>query len=72
MRAIDEIIAEVEEVYGVSNPFVYNGTNYDGNVQATGWWYREFGHTPFFLGTSKAAALETLDQVQQERADTRP
>lgn len=72
MSARCEIVAKVEEVYGDNGPNVYKGTDYDGSIQATGWWYRSFGHTPFFLGKSKRAALETLDQVAQERADTHP
>ena len=72
MNAKDEIVRKVEEVYGVSNPLVYNGTNYDGSIQATGWWYHPFGRTPFFLGVSKVLALVTLGQVAEERAETRP
>ena len=72
MSARSEIVAKVEEVYGDNGPNVYHGTDYDGSIQATGWWYRPFGRTPFFLGVSKVLALVTLGQVQEERADTRP
>lgn len=72
MSAVNEIVAKVEEVYGVSNPHVYKGINYNGAIVVKGWWYHSFGLIPTFLGTSKAAALATLDQIQQERADTRP
>lgn len=72
MSAQSEIKAKVEEVYGDQTPDVYCGTDYSGATQTTGWWYRPFGRTPFFLGVSKVLALVTLGQVQEERADTRP
>ena len=72
MSARSEIVLKIQEVYGDEMPNVYNGTDYDGSIQATGWWYRPFGRTPFYLGKSKQAALETLGQVATERADTRP
>ena len=72
MSARSEIVAKIEEIYGVYGANIYKGTDYDGSIQATGWWYRPFGRTPFFLGKSKATALETLDQVATERVETRP
>ena len=72
MSARAEIVLKIKEVYGDEMPNVYHGTDYFSAIQATGWWYRPFGQTPFYLGKSKRAALETLDQVAQERVDTRP
>ena len=72
MSARSEFVLKIKEVYGDEMPNVYKGTDYDGSIQATGWWYRSFGRTPFFLGVSKVLALVTLGQVAEERADTRP
>ena len=72
MSAKSEIVAKVEEVYGVSNPVVYRGLDYDGHIQAHGWWYKQFDQRAFFLGKSKSDAMVTLIQIQEERADTRP
>ena len=72
MSARGEIVRKIQEVYGDEMPNVYHGTDYDGSIQATGWWYRPFEQAPFFLGVSKVLALVTLGQDQEERADTRP
>ena len=72
MSAKSRIAQKVTEVYGDNSPNVYKGTDYSGAIQATGWWYRAFGQTSTWLGRSEAEALEILDQVVQERADTRP
>jgi hypothetical protein len=59
----------VETIYGDHCPNVYKGTDFDGVIQATGWWYKPFNSRPIYLGKSKTEALEMLEQIAEERSN---
>lgn len=64
MPVKEKLQERVTQVYHNSSPNVYKGNDYDGQIQAYGWWYKPFNATPTFLGASLAEALEMLDQVE--------
>ena len=57
------IRAKATEVYGEPSPNVYKGVDYDGAVQAYGWWYKPFNRQPVYLGTSRLEAIAILEQI---------
>ena len=65
MSVQEKLQERVAQVYQVNSPVVYKGNDYDGQIQAYGWWYKPFNSTPIFLGASLAEALEMLDQVAE-------
>ena len=44
-----------------------NGYQYDGSQQRKGWHFTRFGGTPTFLGRNANEALETIEQIKDER-----
>ena len=46
---------------------IYKGTDYDGAIQAYGWWYRPFNAQPVHLGKSISEALETIEAIADEK-----
>ncbi len=64
MLVKEKVRGRVTQVYMDNSPNVYKGNDYDGQIQAFGWWYKPFNSTPIFLGTSLAEVLEMLDQVE--------
>lgn len=60
------LMRRAAEVFAEPSPHVYRGTDYDGAIQATGWWYRPFNRTPIYLGASRNIALETLDNIESQ------
>jgi len=64
MTVKDQIEQRITEVYEDDSPNVYKGNDYDGVIQAFGWWYKPFNSTPIFLGKSLSEALEMLEQTQ--------
>ena len=64
MSVQSAIASKVTQVYGDQTPRIYKGNDYDGVRQATGWWYQPFNASPVFLGSSKAEALATLDDIK--------
>lgn len=66
MSAKSKIEKKLKEAYEpgvVSAGQVYRGTDYDGVIQATGWWFKRFNSSPTYLGRSEAAAIETVDNI---------
>jgi hypothetical protein len=46
---------------------VEKGFLYDGSQQRNGWHFTRFNSTPTFLGSNESEALETIEQIQEER-----
>lgn len=46
---------------------IRKGHHYNGQTQESGWYYRPFGRQPVSLGKSESEALETIDQIKEER-----
>jgi len=40
---------------------------YDGATMRNGWHYTRFNSTPTYLGSSLGEALETIEQIKEER-----
>lgn len=47
--------------------YVTKGTNFDGVVQNTGWWFVPFLSKPLWLGKNKKEVFETIDQIAEEK-----
>ena len=72
MRAQDKISNALHTIMdeGDANACqVYKGTDYDGAMQSTGWWYRPFNQQPVYLGTSVTEALDTIEQIADSRQE---
>lgn len=66
MLVKDQIIKSLNQVFEpgqVSAGRVYKGYDYDGTIQASGWWFKPFASQGIFLGRNKAEALETIEQI---------
>ena len=46
---------------------ISNGYEYDGSQQRKGWHFTRFNSTPTFLGRNVSEALETIEQIKEER-----
>ena len=46
---------------------IYKGNDYDGQIQAYGWWYKPFNRSPGYLGTSVPEALDTIEDIESSR-----
>ena len=46
---------------------ISNGYEYDGSQQRRGWHFTRFNSTPTFLGRNASEALETIEQIKDER-----
>ena len=46
---------------------INNSYQYDGSQQRKGWHFTRFGSTPTFLGRNVSEALETIEQIKEER-----
>jgi hypothetical protein len=44
---------------------------YDGSQQRNGWHFTRFGSTPTYLGNSANEAIETIEQIKEERKSYR-
>lgn len=66
-QQITNKLMEVYEPAEVRAGQVYKGHDYDGSIEATGWWYRPFNAQPIFLGTSKSEAFEIIDDIGSSR-----
>lgn len=47
---------------------IQKGYHYDGSRESNGWYYTPFGRGPVSLGKNEAEALETIEQIAEERA----
>jgi len=47
---------------------ISKGFEYDGSQQRNGWHFTRFNSTPTYLGKSVTEALETIEQIAEERA----
>ena len=64
MTGKERITKALEQVWAkgrVTASNIYRGFNYDGAIEATGWWVVPFNEQAIFLGTSIAEALDTID-----------
>jgi excisionase family DNA binding protein len=48
---------------------VYRGYDYDGSIEAMGWWYRPFNRQAVYLGKSLGEALSTIEDIESCRED---
>ena len=62
-RALESIMTERE---AGACP-VYKGTDYNGVIQAYGWWYKMFNQQPTWLGPDLATALATIADIAESR-----
>ena len=46
---------------------IRKGYHYNGQTEASGWYYRPFNRQPVSLGKNEAEALETIDRIKEER-----
>lgn len=46
---------------------IQKGYHYDGSQESNGWHYTPFGRQPVSLGSNEAEALETIEQIAEER-----
>ena len=46
---------------------INKGYEYDGSQQRKGWHVTKFNSTPTFLGRNVSEALETIEQIKDER-----
>ncbi len=46
---------------------INNDYQYDGSQQRKGWHFTRFNSTPTFLGRNVNDALETIEQIKEER-----
>ena len=46
---------------------IEKGYAYDGSQERNGWHFTRFNSTPTFLGKNESEALETIEQIQEER-----
>ena len=46
---------------------INNSYQYDGSQQRNGWHFTRFNSTPTFLGRNVSEALETIEQIKDER-----
>ena len=46
---------------------INDGYQYDGSQQRNGWHFTRFNSTPTFLGRNVSEALETIEQIKDER-----
>jgi len=70
MNAHDRIKKALETIMteGEANATqVYKGTDYNGVMQAYGWWYKMFNQQPTWLGQHEAAALATIADIAESR-----
>ncbi len=62
-RALKSIMSDGE----ASACHIDNGYQYDGSQQRKGWHFTKFNSTPTFLGHNVNEALETIEQIKEER-----
>jgi len=70
MSVKDQIIEKLQEVYepgDVNAGQVYKGFDYDGSIEASGWWFSFFNGQKIFLGRSLEAAKETIEDIASSR-----
>lgn len=70
MSAKEKIQKALKEVWGpgeVNAGQVYKSFDFDGTIQATGWWFSMFNGAKHFLGNSLAEARETIAQMVEEK-----
>ena len=46
---------------------IQKGYHYNGSTESNGWYYTPFGRQPVSLGDNEAEALETIEQIKEER-----
>ena len=46
---------------------VRKGYHYNGSAEQNGWYYKPFNRQPVSLGSNEVEALETIDQIKEER-----
>ncbi len=70
MSAISKIRQGLKSIMteGEANACRINkGYEYDGSQQRNGWHFTKFNSTPTFLGRNVSEALETIEQIKDER-----
>jgi len=48
---------------------VYKGWDYNGTIQAYGWYYKPFNRQPVYLGGSVGQALATIEDIAESREE---
>lgn len=46
---------------------IRKGYHYNGQTEVNEWYYRPFNRQPVSLGRNEAEALETIEQIKEER-----
>ena len=46
---------------------IRKGYHYNGSTEQSGWYYKPFNRQPVSLGSNEVEALETIEQIKEER-----